>query len=179
MGNSHSLQKQVPTLHYTRYGNVHIWKKHEVDFCGNQMSTAFHSFGNACLGSTPLGGQKWAVVESESTLAPFLRVHLRLLRFTDKLALLYNTVTTANARCTLACLCLTATFKGKYAALGVLLPRVGALRLLDLCPSLVEQLVWAVGVRGNVSGQATTLLLEVLKAISTEVSLRVYQACIE
>lgn len=56
-------------------------------------------------------------------------------------------------------------------ALGVLLPRLGALRLLELCPSLVEQLVWAVGVRGNVSGQATTLLLQFLTAISTEVSL--------
>lgn len=60
-------------------------------------------------------------------------------------------------------------------ALGVLLPRVGSLRLLELCPSLVEQLVWAVGVRGNVSGQATTLLLQFFKAISTEVShLRVF-----
>lgn len=54
-------------------------------------------------------------------------------------------------------------------ALAVLLPRVGALRALELCPSLVEQLVWAVGVRGNVSGQAVSLLLQFLKAMSTEV----------
>lgn len=54
-------------------------------------------------------------------------------------------------------------------ALAVLLPRVGALRALELCPSLVEQLVWAVGVRGNVSGQAVSLLLQFLKAMSAEV----------
>lgn len=66
--------------------------------------------------------------------------------------------------------CLTATSKGKYVALAVLLPRVGALRALELCPSLVEQLVWAVGVRGNVSGQAVSLLLQFLQAMSSEVS---------
>lgn len=62
-----------------------------------------------------------------------------------------------------------ATSKGKYVALAVLLPRVGALRTLELCPSLVEQLVWAVGVRGNVSGQAVSLLLQFLQALGTEV----------
>lgn len=62
-----------------------------------------------------------------------------------------------------------ATSKGKYVALAVLLPRVGAVRALELCPSLVEQLVWAVGVRGNVSGQAVSLLLQLLKAIAAEV----------
>lgn len=60
--------------------------------------------------------------------------------------------------------------KGKYVALAVLLPRVGARRLLELCPSVVEQLVWAVGVRGNVSGQATSLLLQFLKALAKEVN---------
>eukprot|EP00752_Nemacystus_decipiens_P004263 g3894.t1 len=63
-----------------------------------------------------------------------------------------------------------ATSKGKYVSLAVLLPRVGALRALELCPSLVEQLVWAVGVRGNVSGQAVSLLIQFLKAMSTESS---------
>ncbi len=62
-----------------------------------------------------------------------------------------------------------AASKGKYVALAVLLPRVGALRALELCPSLVEQLVWAVGVRGNVSGQAVSLLLQLLKAVGAEV----------
>lgn len=62
-----------------------------------------------------------------------------------------------------------AASKGKYVALTVLLPRVGALRMLELCPSLVEQLVWAVGVRGNISGQAVSLLLQFLKAMSEEV----------
>lgn len=62
-----------------------------------------------------------------------------------------------------------AASKGKYVALSVLLPRVGALRMLELCPSLVEQLVWAVGVRGNISGQAVSLLLQFLKAVSEEV----------
>eukprot|EP00903_Cladosiphon_okamuranus_P018216 g16755.t1 len=61
-----------------------------------------------------------------------------------------------------------ATSKGKYVALAVLLPRVGALRALELCPSLVEQLVWAVGVRGNVSGPAVSLLLQFLKAMGAE-----------
>lgn len=65
---------------------------------------------------------------------------------------------------------LTAASKGKYVALAVLLPRVGAARMLELCHSFVEQLVWAVGVRGNVSGQAVSLLLQFLKALSTEVS---------
>lgn len=69
-----------------------------------------------------------------------------------------------------ALFCLTASSKGKYVALSVLLPRVGALRMLELYPALVEQLVWAVGVRGNVSGQATSLLLQFLKAMSLEVS---------
>ncbi|CAN0161291.1 unnamed protein product [Ectocarpus sp. 6 AP-2014] len=63
-----------------------------------------------------------------------------------------------------------AASKGKYVALSVLLPRVGALRMLELCPSLVEQLVWAVGVRGNISGQAVSLLLQFLKAVSEEQS---------
>ncbi|CAM9102187.1 unnamed protein product, partial [Hapterophycus canaliculatus] len=66
----------------------------------------------------------------------------------------------------------SAASKGKYVALAVLLPRVGAVRMLELCPSFVEQLVWAVGVRGNVSGQAVSLLLQFLKAMSTEVSRR-------
>ncbi|CAM9221310.1 unnamed protein product [Ectocarpus fasciculatus] len=61
-----------------------------------------------------------------------------------------------------------ASSKGKYVALAVLLPRVGALRMLELCPSLVEQLVWAVGVKGNISGQAVSLLLQFLKAVSEE-----------
>ncbi|CAM9242712.1 unnamed protein product [Ectocarpus sp. 4 AP-2014] len=64
----------------------------------------------------------------------------------------------------------SAASKGKYVALSVLLPRVGALRLLELCPSLVEQLVWAVGIRGNVSGQAVSLLVQFLKAVSAEQS---------
>ncbi|CBJ32757.1 conserved unknown protein [Ectocarpus siliculosus] len=63
-----------------------------------------------------------------------------------------------------------AASKGKYVALSVLLPRVGAIRMLELCPSLVEQLVWAVGVRGNISGQAVSLLLQFLKAVSEEQS---------
>ncbi|CAB1101686.1 unnamed protein product [Ectocarpus sp. CCAP 1310/34] len=62
-----------------------------------------------------------------------------------------------------------AVSKGKYVALSVLLPRVGALRMLELCSSLVEQLVWAVGFRGNTSGQAVSVLLQFLKAVSEEV----------
>ena len=62
-----------------------------------------------------------------------------------------------------------ASDKGKYVAMVVLLPQVGALRLINLCPSIVEQLVWAVGIRGNVSGQATSLLLQVLELLKQEV----------
>lgn len=67
------------------------------------------------------------------------------------------------------CVVLAAASKGKYVALAVLLPRVGAVQMLEMCPSFVEQLVWAVGVRGNVSGQAVSLLLQFLKAMTTEV----------
>lgn len=41
--------------------------------------------------------------------------------------------------------------------------------MLELFPSIAEQLVWAVGMRENVSGQATSLLLQFLKAITVEV----------
>lgn len=62
-----------------------------------------------------------------------------------------------------------ASNKGKYIALAVLLPRIGALQSITLCPSLVKQLVCAVGVRGNVSGQATSLLLQLLDSLKQEV----------
>ena len=40
---------------------------------------------------------------------------------------------------------------------------------MRLCPSLVKQVVWAVGIRGNVSGQAASLLLELVDALKKEV----------
>lgn len=61
--------------------------------------------------------------------------------------------------------------KARYIALTVLLPRVGALRLLELGPPLVDELVWAVGARGNVSGHATSFLLQLITAATQEVQL--------